>query len=120
MHELGLTTEICELIAARCGERQVLAIYLEIGALSGVAADSVAFCFELVSADFEQLRGARLEIATPPGRARCRHCNTLFEVKSALDGCVCGSFALDWTSGTALIVKAVEVATCAAPVVVPG
>ncbi|MGO9163125.1 MAG: hydrogenase maturation nickel metallochaperone HypA [Streptosporangiaceae bacterium] len=44
---------------------------LEIGALSGVVADSPRFCFGL-AAEGTQLEGARLDIAEPAAARWCR------------------------------------------------
>jgi len=72
-------------------------------------ADSVRFCFDLVT-DGTGLHGAALEIDEPPGRARCRHCGTEFDVDDLLALCACGSAELDVLAGEQLTIKEVEVA----------
>ncbi|HET9893539.1 MAG TPA: hydrogenase maturation nickel metallochaperone HypA [Streptosporangiaceae bacterium] len=66
MHELAVTESVVSAVAERLPKAKVTAVRLEIGALSGVVADSVRFCFDLV-AEGTNLAGASLEIDEPPG-----------------------------------------------------
>ncbi len=113
MHELTLTSEVCKVVAEASKGQRVTAVHLEIGKLSGVYAEAIRFCFELVSAEFPELAGAALHITEPEGRARCRRCEQSFTLHSALEACPCGSFELDWISGRGLIIQAMEVTSCA-------
>ena len=71
MHELAITQGVVDTITERTSGARVTLVRLDIGKLSGVVPDAVAFCFELV-ADGTPLHAARLEINEPPGRAHCR------------------------------------------------
>jgi hydrogenase nickel incorporation protein HypA/HybF len=109
MHELSITESVVQTVSDRMGEAQVIRVCLEIGKLSGVVADSVKFCFELVT-DGTTLAGASLEVIETPGRGRCRACGSEVELFNLLDMCTCGSTELDVLSGEQLRIKEVEVA----------
>jgi hydrogenase nickel incorporation protein HypA/HybF len=64
MHELGIAVEIAELAveeAARAGAKNVQAVHVRVGALSGVVKDSLLFAWPSVSE-------WRLKIEDAPGR----------------------------------------------------
>ncbi|MDP2808991.1 MAG: hydrogenase maturation nickel metallochaperone HypA [Rhodocyclaceae bacterium] len=69
MHEISLAEEIVQTIeeaARREGFGRVRTVFLEIGRLSCVEPDALAFCFESVALG-SVAEGARLEIAELPG-----------------------------------------------------
>jgi hydrogenase nickel incorporation protein HypA/HybF len=120
MHEVSITQEIVAAIAERLGDREVTVVRLEIGKLSGVVADAVRFCFDLV-AEGTVVQGARLEIEEPPGRLLCRDCAAEYEAEWIVVLCpVCGSAHAEVLSGNELRIRSVEVSVpCAAPAAVP-
>jgi hydrogenase nickel incorporation protein HypA/HybF len=120
MHEVSITQEVVAVIAERLGDKRVTVVRLEIGKLSGVVADAVRFCFDLV-AEGTTVAGARLEIAEPPGRVLCRDCATEHEVDSLIILCpACGSAHAKVLSGNELRITSVEVSVpCAAPAAAP-
>jgi len=112
MHELGVATQIAELVtrvmeensAKRAGE-----IYVEVGTLSCVDPDSLSFCFEAI-AKGTRLEGARLKIEEIKPRARCRLCNEEYEVSPDDFRCkACGSSKFDLLIGNDISVREVEV-----------
>lgn len=103
-----MTQSVVEAIVDKIGDVPVAAVRLEIGALSGVVADSVRFCFELV-AQGTGLEGARLDIDQPPGRAYCRTCGDAFGLSDPIMLCACGSADLAITDGEQLRIVSVEV-----------
>ncbi|MPZ65381.1 MAG: hydrogenase maturation nickel metallochaperone HypA [Pseudonocardiaceae bacterium] len=109
MHELSITQSVVTTVSERLPDATVRRIRLEIGRLSGVAADSVRFCFDMV-AEGTPLDGAVLEITESSGRARCRSCGEEFEVNDLLALCDCGSADLELLAGQELLIKEVEVA----------
>lgn len=109
MHELSLTESVVDTIVERMGDATVVRVALEIGALSGVVADSVRFCFDLVT-EGTTLRGARLEVDEPRGTIRCRSCGEQSEVTDLLAVCRCGAVEFDVVSGDQLRITEVEVA----------
>ena len=84
MHELAITQSLVDTITERTSGARATLVRLDIGKLSGVVSDAVAFCFELV-ADGMPLRDARLEIKEPAGRATCRSCAAEFGRKPDAD-----------------------------------
>jgi hydrogenase nickel incorporation protein HypA/HybF len=89
MHELALTQTVVETIMERTGDAEVRGVRLAVGRLSGVVAESVRFCFDLVTAG-TPLAGAVLTIDEPAGQARCRRCGAEFDVDDPLVLCGCG------------------------------
>ncbi len=69
MHELSLAQSVVEIVeeaARREGAARVASVRLELGELSHVEPESLAFAFE-VAAREGSARGARLEICRTPG-----------------------------------------------------
>lgn len=108
MHELSIAQGVVDTIVDRTGPVKVTAVRLVIGRLSGVVPDSVRFCFDLVAAG-TPVEGARLHIAEPPGRARCRQCEGEFETDDRLAFCACGSVDVEVIGGDHLLIEAVEI-----------
>ena len=109
MHELAITESVVEAVTQRLPGAKVTTIRLEIGALSGVVADSVRFCFDVVS-EGTSLEGASLEITEPAASCRCRACGTEFAPDGPILLCACGSADVAVLSGQDLRILAVEVA----------
>ena len=71
MHELSLAQSVVEIVEAaarREGAARVASVRLELGELSHVEPESLAFAFE-VAAREGCARGARLEVHRVPGHA---------------------------------------------------
>ncbi|GIH93531.1 hydrogenase maturation nickel metallochaperone HypA [Planobispora siamensis] len=116
MHELSLAQAVVEAVAERTGGARVTLVRLEIGRLSGVVVESIAFCFDLVT-EGTALEGAVLEVGEPPGRCRCRGCGTAFETGDPLVLCpACDGADVAVLSGRQMLIASVEVeSACAAP-----
>ncbi|WP_290050576.1 hydrogenase maturation nickel metallochaperone HypA/HybF [Amycolatopsis solani] len=108
MHEMAITQSVLDAIVARLGEAPVTCVRLEIGRLSGVVPDSVRFCFDVLCAG-TSLEGARLDIAEPAGRARCRDCGGEFTLDDFILLCPCGSADVSVLAGRELRIASVEV-----------
>ena len=109
MHELAITQSVVDTITERTSGARVTLVRLDIGKLSGVVPEAVAFCFELV-ADGTPLHAARLEINEPAGRARCRSCAAEIGLDQFILLCPCGSADVEVLSGQELAIRSVEVA----------
>jgi len=109
MHELAITESVVATVAERLPGARVTGIRLEIGALSGVVADSVRFCFDLVT-EGTDLQGASLEIDEPPARCLCRGCGAEFAPDWPIMICGCGSADVAVLSGQDLRIISVQVA----------
>jgi hydrogenase nickel incorporation protein HypA/HybF len=109
VHELAITEGVIEAVTERLPDARITCVRLEIGALSGVVADSVRFCFDLAT-EGTNLDGARLEITEPAARCRCRACGSDFEPDWPILLCGCGSADISVLSGQDLKIISVQVA----------
>ena len=108
MHELAIVESIVAAVEDATRPRRVARVRLEIGALSGVLPEALAFCFELCARE-TPLDGAWLQIDEIPGRARCRACGTELALECLFDLCRCGSRDLEVEAGQELRIAEVEV-----------
>ena len=112
MHEMSLCMALVELIGARAqsdGFTRVRRVVLEIGALSHVEPEAMAFGFE-VSTRGSVAEGAQLEIVTPPGEAWCADCDANCRIERRGDGCpTCAGHKLVVTGGEELRLRELEV-----------
>ena len=112
MHEMSLAEGVLQLIedaAKREGFRRVATVWIEIGQLSGVEPESLAFCFEAVTSG-SLAQGARLEIIHVPGTGHCLECGRDTELDAVYDSCRhCGAVPVQVTGGTEMRVKELEV-----------
>lgn len=108
MHELSITQSVVDAVVERLPDTKIAGVRLEIGKLSGIVADSVRFCFDLVVAG-TALEGARLDIDEPGGRAHCADCDTEFDVDDPILLCPCGSANVEVLAGQQLRIRSVEV-----------
>jgi hydrogenase nickel incorporation protein HypA/HybF len=109
VHELAITESVVAAVADRVPGSKVTSVLLEIGALSGVVADSVQFCFDLVT-EGTSLEGAKLEIVEPAAVCQCRTCGAEFAPDWPILLCGCGSADVAIMSGQDLRILSVEVA----------
>lgn len=108
MHELGITRNIVAIVGDAAKGRKVRRVTLDVGDLSGVLSEAVAFCFETV-AKGTSLEGAILDIRRIAGRARCDACGSEFEQATLYSPCHCGSRRLTRLQGEELRIKSMEV-----------
>ena len=109
MHELAITEGVIDAVTGRLPGARITCVRLEIGALSGVVADSIRFCFDLVT-EGTDLQGARMEITEPPGSCKCRVCGSEFEPDGPVILCPCGSADIAVLTGQDLKITSVMVA----------
>jgi hydrogenase nickel incorporation protein HypA/HybF len=107
MHELGIARNIVAIVSDAAQGRKVRRVTLEVGALSGVMTDAIAFCFP-IAAEGTVLEGAALDIREIEGRARCAACGTEFEMPTLYAACPCGSRKLERLQGEELNIKTME------------
>jgi hydrogenase nickel incorporation protein HypA/HybF len=107
MHELGITRNIVAIVGEAAKGRRVSRVTLEVGKLSGVMAEAIAFCFEVVAKGTE-LDGATLDICLIEGHARCLACGTEFEAATLNVACACGCRRIALLKGEELKIKTME------------
>jgi hydrogenase nickel incorporation protein HypA/HybF len=112
MHELGVATEIVDLVTRVMDEnsaRKVGEIAVEVGTLSCVDPGSLEFCFQAITKG-TRLENARLKIKEIKPRARCRVCKEEYEVRWDDFRCrSCGAADFDLLIGREISVREVEV-----------
>ena len=112
MHEMSLAEGVLQLIedaAVAQGFARVTTVCLEIGALSSVERESLAFCFDAVTRG-GIAQGARLEVHDVPGSGWCMPCGQAVAIRSLYDACPrCGGYQVQVTGGTEMRVKELEV-----------
>ena len=112
MHEMSLAEGVLQLIedAARAQNfARVTVVCLEIGQLSSVERESLAFCFDAVTRD-SIAEGARLEMLDVPGSGWCLPCGQSVAMEQLYDPCPrCGGYQVQVTGGTEMRVKELEV-----------
>jgi hydrogenase nickel incorporation protein HypA/HybF len=109
MHELAIAEGLVDAVTDRLPGTAIASVRLEIGALSGVVADSLRFCFDLAT-EGTSLEGALLEISEPPAECECRTCGKGFSPDGPIVLCPCGSADVTVVSGQQLIITSVKVA----------
>ena len=112
MHEMALCESMIDIVedqARREGARRVLAVYLEVGALAAVDAESLRFCFDAVTRG-TVADGARLEIDRPAGQGWCLGCDSQVSIGQRFDPCpLCGSNRVQVTGGDEMRITELEV-----------
>lgn len=112
MHEMSIAEGVLQVIedaAQRDGFVHVRTIRVEIGRLSGVEPEALAFCFDAVTRG-TLAEGAAFEIVAVPGRGRCVACGRETELEALYDVCRhCGEAPVQVTGGTGMRVKELEV-----------
>ncbi len=107
MHELSICRNIVAIVSDAANGRRVRRVTLEIGKLSGVAANAIAFSFD-IAAQGTVLEGAALDIREIDGRARCEDCGEVFPTATLFEACACGSQRVERLAGEELNVKSME------------
>lgn len=111
MHELSVAQGILDLVQQHVPQGQaasVRAVTVRLGALSGVVAESLEFCFSAIVAG-TPYGAAFLSIDRVPTRAGCADCSGEFGVEGLVFRCPdCGGPHVRLISGDELQVVAVE------------
>lgn len=113
MHEMSLANGIVEILqreARAQGFERVTRLWVEVGELSHVEAEALAFCFSAVTAG-TLAENAELTILPVSGLAWCMDCSESIDLSRRGDPCPkCGGYKLQVTGGEELRVKELEVA----------
>jgi hydrogenase nickel incorporation protein HypA/HybF len=109
VHELAITQGLVDLVAERADGRQVVAVHVRVGELSGVIADAMSFCFDVAAAG-TIVEGAELVIDEVRGRIACAACGRQSDVDHGILLCECGSADVTVVAGDDLSVAFVELA----------
>lgn len=112
MHELSLCGSIAGVVGRHADGRDVSVIRVRIGQLRQVVPDTLAYCWDLVSAG-TPLAGSRLEIEYVPARMRCRACGHDAEVGDLpVFACAaCGGIDAEITAGEEFMITSLDLET---------
>ncbi|QBQ55936.1 hydrogenase maturation nickel metallochaperone HypA [Nitrosococcus wardiae] len=112
MHELSLCEGVVQILEEQAriqSYSRVKTVWLEVGVLAGVELESLRFSFDAVTRG-TLAEGARLEILSAPGRAKCLSCGETVVLNERFSPCPrCGGYPLQVTSGEELRIKELEV-----------
>jgi hydrogenase nickel incorporation protein HypA/HybF len=111
MHELAVAEDLLATVLAEAQKveaKRVTAVSVSVGELSGVAAESLAFYWELLVPG-TAAEGAKLRLTSQPAWAICSACGRAFRPEARSFVCpYCGSLASQLAEGEALILEAIE------------
>lgn len=108
MHELGIAMEIADLASERAGEAHVRRVVVEVGRLTAVLPDALAFAWD-AAIEGSRLEGCALEIVQIAGRGKCRACGAEQELTMPFGRCTCGTTDLELIAGEDLRIRELEV-----------
>jgi len=109
MHELSLTRNLVEICESKAAGRKVVSITVEIGELSGVMPESIAFCFDECTCG-TAAEGAILRFERVAAQGRCQECDAEFSLRTFYGSCpTCGGNRMEIISGKEMRVKNMEV-----------
>lgn len=109
MHELSICGSIAGIVTRHAAGRPVRVINVRVGQLRQIVPDTLAYCWELVSAQ-TPLEGSRISVESVPARLRCRACEHVTEVGAApAFACgACGGVDTEVVSGEEFLVTSLE------------
>lgn len=112
MHELSIAKSIIQIIEKSFKSdfnKKITKVHLNIGRLSGIETDALAFGFSIIRKD-TLLADAELEINLIDGVAKCKKCGTTFELNSYGMPCpTCEEYSLDIIQGKEMKVTQISV-----------
>ncbi len=109
MHELAIAFNIVDIAARAADGRKVSRVLIDVGALTGISIEALAFCFP-EAARGTALEESRLDIREIEGRARCASCGAEFPTPHVWSACPCGSIRFERLRGEELQVESIELA----------
>ena len=111
MHELSVVQSILEIVQQHLPDgnaKSVKAIRVKVGEMSGVAPESLEFCFASLAQN-TPLRNATLQIDLVPYSLHCAQCATTFTSNDGTMICpICGGHEAEVLSGDELRVSEIE------------
>ncbi len=112
MHELSIAINIVDIAAAetkKAGARRVTELNVDVGSLSGVIVEALAFAMEVAVRD-TVMEKAKVNIHQIQARARCRSCGEELQIADFFELCPkCNSSDLQIIQGQELQVRSLNV-----------
>jgi hydrogenase nickel incorporation protein HypA/HybF len=109
VHELSICGSIGDIATRRAGDRRVRVINVRVGQLRQIVPETLAYCWELVSAD-TPLDGSRLAVERVAARLRCRDCGSEAEIGDlpVFICASCGGIDTEIVAGEEFLVTSLE------------
>ena len=107
MHELSICTSLVSIVETHADGRPVERVLLDIGHLRQVIPETLAYSWEIVTAD-TPLAGSTLSINHIPAVIECRACGAATTIELPLFRCPCGSTDTELVAGRELMVRSLE------------
>ena len=111
MHEMSIAQSLVEVLQEEMITHKVTnlkSVRLQVGQMSAVVPDSLAFCFEIITAG-TNLQGAELIMEVVPLTARCQECGRSFAVEKHVFACPhCDGAKIDVVAGQELSIVEIE------------
>lgn len=113
MHELSIASNLVEIVteaARNAGAKKVLAVHLRLGALSGVAVESLRFCYD-VATENTMLAGSQLVVDHLPVVIHCSRCARALALGGiqSIQCPECGEPSADIRQGNELEIASIEI-----------
>lgn len=113
MHELTLLYGVTEQVRKVCEENDIPhvdAIVLDVGEATAIIPEFLQDGYEIISDDYDFLRGSELIVNRISAIGQCRGCGTVFPIAVNRGLCPsCGSFDKEVIEGTDFIIREVRV-----------
>lgn len=113
MHELTLLFGVAdqvERVTRENGIDHVDAVVLEVGELTPIVPEFLIDGYEVISDEYDFLRGSKLIVDRITGMVKCRHCGREYPVVEYEGYCPdCGSYDKDILSGDQFVIKEVRI-----------
>ncbi|MBI5404106.1 MAG: hydrogenase maturation nickel metallochaperone HypA [Ignavibacteriae bacterium] len=114
MHELSVAQNIIDIVKENVPDtdyKHVNKILLEVGEFSGIVADSLLYCFDVIKSDTDFLN-TKMEIKKIPFILFCNSCKTETTNNAGIRMCnICGGYDTKIISGIDMKIIEVEVNT---------
>jgi hydrogenase nickel incorporation protein HypA/HybF len=108
LHELSMCEAIAGTVVGRAAGRRVLSVRIRIGHLRQVVPESMAFCWEMVTAD-TVLDGTELDIEHVVATVVCDDCGATSTLDAPVLACAaCGSRGVTLRSGEELMIVSLD------------
>ena len=112
MHEMSIALNILQIAtesAAQENAERINTVEIAVGRLSGVLADSLGFCFDIIKNNTPAMH-AKLNIIDILGRGQCLSCKSEFDTDSLFSPCPnCGDISINILQGKELNIKSINI-----------
>ena len=110
MHELSICSSIVGIVREHAAGREVRTVHVRIGAMRQIVADTLIYCWSLVTEDSD-LDGAQLDVERIPAKIRCADCDHEQVLEELAMVCSsCSGQAVDLVEGDEFLITSLDLA----------